>query len=32
MENNYFNGKGRYVPNIAIYIDEQGSDGAGFKL
>ncbi len=35
MENNYFNEEGRYVPNIAVYIDEQGSDDAWhqkFKL
>jgi hypothetical protein len=35
MENNYFNDEGRYVPNIAVYIDEQGRDGAWrqkFKL
>ncbi len=35
MENNYFNDKGRYVPNVAVYVDEQGRDGAWhqkFKL
>ncbi len=35
MENNYFSKRGRYVPNVAIYFDEQGTDGAWhqkFKL